>query len=279
METSVDRAAGSSRSVSPTLWISYESSDRTAAREIASLLRAHSLEVATPDDVSPGSEAFSQIASGLDRADLVIALLGESTAGNATVDAEIAYALSEGKPILPVRLSKHAHLPLLLSSIQTFDMFGAPLATLVSALATVVRSRSSVGSPYLRGDDKAGAFLAAGKKYLEVSEMLRQELESSVVAMANRRSINATVLSVAALALGGGFLFFLRRVQPGTGTPREAVLLLCGLVVGVVASFLTRRLSAHLLSSTTDVIDNLLRERPDASSPYLGRRSGPSNLQ
>lgn len=140
----------------PYVFVSYSHKDTDAVLPIVSLLKQKMCRVWFDEGLTPGESWNDSIADHLLNCSQFILFLSPDSIASKYVLAEINYALSKNKPIVPVIL-KPTELPprleLMLSTIQFLDVsgcsdWGAAAETVSSVLSPTVFARASM--PFLQ---------------------------------------------------------------------------------------------------------------------------------
>ena len=115
----------------PLLFLSHDSSDREAARRVRAALQSEGYRVfMAPDDVRGSAPWQQQIAEAVSDCDVLVVLISQGASASDHVQREVSLAISNDKPILPVRLEQvqlSGSLAYLLQLSQWLDAFPPPV--------------------------------------------------------------------------------------------------------------------------------------------------------
>ncbi len=134
-----------------TVYVSYASADRQAAKFIGDALMAHEFSVTRPEFFSPGQSIVNLLREAIDEAverGFVLVLLSPSALASPWVKYETEYALqraaqSQHSNIVPVIIAPFppGFMPLQLASILWFDLTTGPFEERVEELVRSLKTR------------------------------------------------------------------------------------------------------------------------------------------
>jgi hypothetical protein len=105
------------------IFISYARADKSFATKLARLLRREGFDLWIDQDIRAGSRWDSEIQAALTSAAIVLVILSPASVSSENVLDEVAYALDNGKPVVPLRLQQ-CNVPLRLTRLQHIDFQG-----------------------------------------------------------------------------------------------------------------------------------------------------------
>ena len=137
-----------------TAFISHASEDSGAAEKITAFLEKSGISCwIAPRDVRPGQEYAAEIVRGIAQSAVMVLVLSENANDSTFVKREVERAVSQGKPIFPIRVREvkpSQSLELFISSHHWIDAWKPPLEQymdrLVEAINIVVSGDSTGGA-------------------------------------------------------------------------------------------------------------------------------------
>ncbi len=137
-----------------TAFISHASKDSGAAEKITAFLEKSGISCwIAPRDVRPGQEYAAEIVRGIAQSAVMVLVLSENANDSTFVKREVERAVSQGKPIFPIRVREvkpSQSLELFISSHHWIDAWKPPLEQymdrLVEAINIVVSGDSQGGA-------------------------------------------------------------------------------------------------------------------------------------
>ena len=125
------------------VFISHADPEKPAAVTVCKALEQKGIRCwIAPRNIPPGADWTATLAEAITHSRVLVLLLSEAANESNFVHREVERAISQRKPVLPVRLEDVPYateLELLLSSIQRFDAFPRPLSKYLSDLVNEVR--------------------------------------------------------------------------------------------------------------------------------------------
>lgn len=185
-------------------FVSYSSQDAPIVERIVDELRKRGKSVwLTSENVLPGQQLASSVEKGLELSTTVVAVLSRASRRSSWVSTEIAWALANQKPVIPVLVDKDAEIPSLLHSYQILDMttsatFERSISQLAEALTAPEKdnhSESVSREGFIKGEEEILALKL---------EKLKLETDLSYSKMASSfkiAAISALLSAIIAVAL------------------------------------------------------------------------------
>ena len=142
----------------PLLFLSHVTEDREAARRLRQALVSEGYRVfMAPDDVRGSTPWQQQIADAVSTCDVLVVLISEQSTASEHVQREVSLAISQNRPILPVRLEQvelSGSLAYLLQLSQWLDAFPPPVdrygRELAHRLSDLIADAADRGPPPTR---------------------------------------------------------------------------------------------------------------------------------